>query len=72
MRYTVDRITEKYVVLQNENGVIGNADKLLFPFVKEGDVLDIVPMQDVKNEKTDEMKSRLHSLFQKGKNNDES
>ena len=72
MRYTIDRITEKFVVLQDENGIVGNVDKILLPLAKEGDVLDITTIPNEKNKKADEMKARLHSLFQKGKENDKS
>ena len=70
MRYTIDRITEKFVVLDDENGVVGNVDKFLFPSAKEGDILEIVTVAKEKSEKTEGMKTRLHSLFQKGNGND--
>ena len=66
MQYTVDRITEQYVVLQDENGVVGHAEKVLFPYVKEGDVLTVDVDENATSAKKEQIQNKLHSLFQKG------
>ncbi len=72
MRYTVDRITEKFVVLQNDKGVSGQVDKALFSFLEEGDVLSVTVDSAETHATKDTMKAKLHSLFQKGQKDDES
>ena len=68
MRYTVDRITDDYIVLQDENGVSGQADKKLFPFLKEGDILSVSVDSEATKLQKEHLQKRLNSLFEKGKN----
>ena len=66
MRYTVDRIVGNYIVLQDENGLSGQADKNLFPFLKEGDILSVSVDEKATQEKKEQLQKRLSSLFERG------
>lgn len=68
MRYTVDRIVGDYIVLQDENGLSGQADKKLFPFLKEGDMFSVSLNGEEMAEKKDQLQKRLNNLFEKGQN----
>ena len=68
MRYTVDRISGDYIILQDENGVSGQAEKKLFPFLKEGDILSVSVDEEATQTQKEKLQKRLSGLFEKGKN----
>ncbi len=63
MTYFVDRIEEKSLVLENEDGRLFTVPKGLIPMAKEGDCVDIQVNEDKTKSRQAEMSRLVDELF---------
>lgn len=64
MEVVVDRIEEKYAVVEISEGVVCNLSLLLVPGVKEGDVISITINKEETEKRSHEIEELINEVFE--------